>query len=121
MNKNKVQAPVAQTLDSAIQRIINNYAFHLIEIYRVDMGLLSFEQQEPGRQDAQNRKMCLSAFFFCSIIATISIVETCDLFFFLLSSFQRESNPRPVGRGFDSRWGLGFFSEHFLVVLNIYF
>ena len=42
MNKNKVQAPVAQTLDSATQRIVNNYAFHLIEIYRVDIGLSIF-------------------------------------------------------------------------------
>ena len=39
MNKNKVQAPVVRTLDSATQRIIN-YVFHWIEIYRVDTGVI---------------------------------------------------------------------------------
>ena len=74
----KVQAPVVQTLDSAIQQInhysvdeneVSNCAIHWIEIYRL------------GRQDAQSRKMCVSAIFFCLISANLRS-------FFLLSSLK---------------------------------
>lgn len=43
----------------------------------------------------------------------------CVFLLHMCASFLSPS-PLPM-RGFDSRWGLGFFSEHFSLVLNIYF
>ena len=61
--------------------------------------------------------MCVSAIFFCSISATISIVETCDLFFSFIK-FLAGINRWVVGS--IPPGALDFFSELSLVVLNIY-
>ena len=88
--KNKVQAPVVQTLDrhryptnkSLFSRqVLGNQLRYLLDRdLSSEQVYLSFEQPWLGRQDVQSRKMRVSA-MFCPISATILIFETCDHFF----------------------------------------
>ena len=75
MNKNKVQAPVAQTLDSATQRIVNNYAFHLIVvIFRInatsDISELLYVISRAVKRVKYETILKYHEWYFCQITRT---------------------------------------------------